>query len=219
MLLMTPLVVIAAFRSGAEAEQARRQLAGQGVAADVLPRNPNFERQCADLFDDGFDVVVAPEIADDAIAIVQGLWPDELPEGPQTEQCRDCGSNDVAALPRLRFFAIAALLLLIAGMILGERDLFALVIAIIGGILLVTPNRRCRTCGSRWNGQRAVAAEDAVAPPEVTCPKCASRETEPIARRREKALTLLVNLVAPPLLFIWPFLPRRRCTACAHQWR
>jgi hypothetical protein len=216
---VTPLVVIAAFRSDAEADAARRMLAEEGVAADVFPRSASFERRCDDAFDDGFDVVVEPDRADAAIAIVQSLFPEPAALAQPPEICRDCGSQNIARLHRVRWFVAAAVVLLTIGVLIQERELFTLVVAIIGGILLLSPNRRCRSCGARWTAEHRVAPENAVAPPEVSCPKCESVETEPMTRRKEKALTLLVNLIAPPLLFVWPFLSKRRCATCGHEWR
>jgi hypothetical protein len=214
-----PEVVIAAFKSVAEAHQARVALESAGVGAGVVPRDEALERRCADIFSDGFDVVVEASDADAAIAIVQDVWPDEFAADPPPERCSECGSLEVTAIPRLRIFLLAALVLYVAGILVHERDLFLLSTGIVGVLLFMAPNRRCRNCGERWKGELRVAPENAVAPPDVPCPRCASPDTEVIARRREKAMTLLVNIVVPPLLFVWPFLPKRRCTACGLEWR
>ena len=50
----------------------------------------------------------------------------------------------------MRLFIIAAVILLAGNFVFGQRELFLLVIAIIGGALLLTPAKRCRACGERW---------------------------------------------------------------------
>jgi hypothetical protein len=214
-------VVIAAFRSAAEAHQARVALERAGVEADVISRNPALERMCDDVFEDGFDVIVGRSDAPAAIAVVQGIWPDEAEASAPIEQCAECGSAEVTAIPRVRIFILAAIVLYAIGVAVGERDMFVLSAGIVGVLLFMAPNRRCRNCGERWTGERRVAPEDAidVAPVEVPCPRCGSNETDVIPRRREKAMTMLVNIIVPPLLFVWPFLAKRRCASCGLEWR
>lgn len=211
-------MVVAAFREWSEAGLAQQALSAQGIAAASHPQGNAFERLCADVFTGGVDVVVDRERAADAIAIIERLWPVPV-EASTVERCEACSSTDLASLPRLRLFLWSATVLLVAGVALDLRDLFTLVAAIVGVILLLSPNRRCRACGERWTAPWRVAPENAVEAADRPCPKCNSLETQPIARRREKALTLLINVLMPPFFLIWPRLPRYRCADCGNEWR
>ena len=214
-------MVIAAFRSSVEAEGARAALSIEGIAARVVPRSDAFERLCADAFRDGVDVVVAREDAERAIAIVQSIWRDENQGGGRpVEQCPECGSTAIRHLPRLRILLVAIPLLLAGGALTGERDLFLLMAAIVGFFVLLTPSTRCVSCGHHWQRERLPPEETVERePPDVACPRCGSTDTERIDRRRERALTLIVNLAIPPWFLFWPVRPRRRCASCGHAWR
>ena len=142
--------VIACFRSHDEAIAAERALTANGIVAGSGPRNAAFNRVCPDLFPDGFDVFVDAADAARGIAIVQHLWPDDVIDAVAIEPCPACGSTDTARLPRVKIFIAAAVVLFAAGVAFGQRDLFLLATGILGVILLVTPNRRCRSCGERW---------------------------------------------------------------------
>jgi hypothetical protein len=142
-------VVVAAFRSWDEAVAAQRALQWAGIEADAGPRVDAIERMCVDAFDEGIDVVVSGGDAERAIAVLRGLWPDEA-EPDLDERCPACRSNDIALLPRLRIFLVVALLLVVGTIFFGQRNLFLLLIAIVGGLLLLTPRRSCRACGERW---------------------------------------------------------------------
>lgn len=211
--LSQPLVVVASFRQAQEAEMARATLAAQGIAA-VVGRD-------AAAGGPWIGIAVQDAHAEQALEVLEGIWGTEAARAPESialERCPDCGSESVARLPRLRLLALAALLLIGAGALTGQQTLFLLTLAIVAAVILAAPNRRCRNCGERWSAAHAVAAENAVETPEVACPRCGSQETSRIDRRRENAITLLVNLAVPPLVVLWPFLPRRRCAACQHQW-
>lgn len=216
-----PLVVIAAFRLHDEAQIAKMVLDRAGVASEARAYDESVERRCDGVFPSGVDLVVAEGDAERAIALVQRMFREE--EGERAEvfaRCPACGSLEVTRLRRLLLFTVAAVALFIGGALTGERDLFMLMIAIVGGILLLSRENRCRTCGERWRGGREpIAPEDAIEVPDVPCPKCGSGDTDRLRRRREKATTLLVNMLVPPLLFVWPFLPKRKCVACGHEWR
>ena len=219
---MTDRVVIAAFRERQEAEAARGALNEEGIGAEVTATAPAARRLCDDLFGDGFDVVVDAGDAASAIAILHRLWPDAPPPPAMLpERCPACGSPDVAALRRVRFFVVAAAVLVAGGLLTGQRELFFLLIGIIGVLLVFAPARRCRMCGERWTPPERNTPPEAAAAESVAaiCPRCGSGETERIPRRREKAWTLLVNLAIPPALLVWPLLPRQRCGACGHEWR
>ena len=208
-----PLVVIASFRSPAEERLARGALAEEGievVAGDDATLGGGW--RC---------LSTAPADAERALAVLRALWPDEEARVEQAlpERCLECGSPEVRHVRRVWPFLVAALLLLPAGALTGEPALFGLTLAIVGGILLVVPNRRCAACGERWQARRRFVQEErAVETPGVPCPRCGSAETVAIARRREHAITLLVNLVLPPLVVLWPFLPKRRCEECGKEW-
>lgn len=117
----------------------------------MTPRQDAMERLCPDVFDGGFDVVVAASDAADAIALLQRIWPDEsVLDVEATAPCPACASADVMRIPRIRIFIVAAVALIGASLVFGERDLFLLVIAIVGAALVLTPSRRCRNCGERW---------------------------------------------------------------------
>lgn len=212
--------VIAAFRIRDEARLAEALLRHHGIGAETRPHDELVLRLCSGAFPAGFDVVVAARDAEGAITLLQKVWGDE-PEAPQAfARCPACGSLEVTRLRRALLFVVVTVVLLVGSGVTGERDLFALMLAIVGGLLLFARPNRCRACGERWRGgDEPIAAEVAVELPDVPCPRCGSSETEKIGRRREKATTLLVNLLVPPMLFVWPFLPRRRCTACGNQWR
>ena len=145
-------VVIAAFRSADEAAHARALLERQAIAAAAIDRQDSIERLCADVFEGGSDLVVESEDAEKAIAVLQRAWPEEkLVDAHVIDRCPACGSMDVARLARMRMFIGAALLLIAGSLVFGQRDLFLLVIAIIGGVLVLTPARHCRACGERWS--------------------------------------------------------------------
>jgi hypothetical protein len=142
-------VVIAAFRSRDEATEASEVLQREGIAADAGPRDESIERMCADALGMKFDVVVDAADAERGIALLRRIWPDDAqPEAVQ--RCPACGASDVASLPRLRIFLVAALVLISGIAVFGERELFLLLIGIVGGLLLLTPRWRCRACGERW---------------------------------------------------------------------
>ncbi len=143
-------VVIAAFRSRDEAIAARDALQQEGIAADAAPRSDGIERMCADAFDLGFDVIVSAADAERAIGVLRRLWPDDAAEAKREERCSACGSTDVARVPRLRIFVVVALMMIVGSILFGERELFLLLAAIVGGLLLLTPRQRCRACGERW---------------------------------------------------------------------
>jgi hypothetical protein len=143
-------VVIAAFRSSDEAARACAVLEEKGIAAEAGGRRDDLERLCADAFDDGFDVIVSAAEGDRAIALLQRMWPETAIDVQVLEQCPACGSTTVAHLPHLRPFLIAAAVLVAASFVFGQRDLFLLLVAIIGAVLILAPNRRCRECGERW---------------------------------------------------------------------
>ena len=214
---MTDPVVIGAFRAPAEAGGARDAIRDAGISAEVVPRSDVLPRFCDDAFEGGFDVVVDRADAEAAIAILHRLWPDEMRARP-VPACPACGSSDVARLPRLRLFLLATAILLVAGELTKQRQIFTLVIGIFAVLLLIAKPMRCRSCGERWRGS-APPADDPVEGPPAICPRCGSDETEPIPRRRERAWTLLVNFVLPPLFLVWPLRPKRRCGACGHEWR
>jgi hypothetical protein len=144
-------VVVAAFRQADEASRARSFLEREDITANMMPRQDALERLCPDVFADGFDVVVARTDAADAIALLQRIWPDEPTIHSEVDaHCPNCGSTDVTRVPRIRIFIIAALALYAGGLVFHQRDLFVLVIAIVGASLMVIPRSRCRTCGERW---------------------------------------------------------------------
>lgn len=214
---VTSQVVVASFRSREESLRARRALESSGIAAEAGGRMEDRPRLAADLIADGFDVAVEAADADRAIALLHELWPDVRPERA-APRCPACGSPGVRRLMRLRIFAAAAVVLLAAGIAIGERDLMLLLAAILGLLLMMTPPLRCQACGESWRPDIMPAAEE-VESDDAACPRCGSPDTGRIAHRREKALTLIVNLVVPPTFLVWPFLKRRRCAACGHEWR
>lgn len=95
-------------------------------------------------------MIVSAADGDRAIALLQRMWPETAIDVQVLEQCPACGSTAVARLLRLRLFLIAAAVLVAASFVFGQRDLFLLLVAIIGGVLILAPNRRCRECGERW---------------------------------------------------------------------
>jgi hypothetical protein len=211
-------VVIAAFLAASEAQEARTLLEAAAIEGAVVPRDGELPRRCADAFDGGWDVVVDDSQSDEALALLHRAWP-AAEELPSVETCPACGSRRIFILPRLLLFAAASALLLTFGSLTGERDLFFLVIAIVGGLLLLTPGRRCRDCGERWRWKAPLGEADAAELPELLCPRCASEDTFPLRHRRERAITLIVNLIIPPFLVVWPFQKRWRCRSCGHEWR
>lgn len=214
---MTDPVVIAAFRARAEAVAASDALAASGTDALVSVRSDACPRLCEDLFEGGFDLIVDRADAAAAMEIVRRLWPEE-PGPERVVRCPACRSDSIARLPRLRLFLAVAGLLVVAGELTGQRELFVLVIGIVAVLFLIAKPMRCRECGERWRGEPAVMDEPVESPP-VICPRCGSEETEIIPRRRERAWTLLVNYVLPPLILVWPFRPKRRCATCGQEWR
>jgi DNA-directed RNA polymerase subunit RPC12/RpoP len=214
-------VVVAAFRSPSEAAVAGTALETAGIVTEVRPRSEELERRCADAFNEGFDVVVSAADADAAVEVLRDVWPDEVAIDIEVlPRCPECGSEDLVRVRRLRVFVIALVVLLPAGVLTGQRDLFLLLIGIIGALLVIAPNQRCLACGERSRGRGAPPGNaPPVEPRDIACPRCGSMETGTIGRRREKALTLLVNFVVPPTLLVWPFLRRYRCSACGHEWR
>jgi predicted RNA-binding Zn-ribbon protein involved in translation (DUF1610 family) len=221
-LLLYPLpvdtpVVIAAFRSHAEAVRARDALEDEGIGARTSVRTDGIERRCAEAFEGGFDVIVDDQNADRSIALLQRIWPDETPLAAET-RCPACGSGDIWYVPRVRLLLLAAAVLFVTGIVTDERDLFLLMIAIVAILLLFTPAARCRSCGEHWRGRRAPPSSEEIFV-DVACPRCGSLATERIDRRREKATTLIVNMLVPPMWLFWPLKPRHRCGDCGHLWR
>lgn len=207
-------VVVASFHSVAEERAARTALESEGIAAEAGTD--------ATLGDGWRCLSVAPAEAERALAVLRELWPAQegRVEEAAPEQCPSCGSGEVRRVGRFRLFLLAALILLPLGALTNETALFALTLAIVGALLLFVPNRRCPACAERWQApRRFVQEERAVETPDVPCPRCGSSETFSIDRRRLKGITLLVNLILPPLVVLWPFLPRRRCGECGGEWR
>lgn len=207
------LVVIASFRQEAEARTAREALSAAAIESVVGD----------DVAVGGRWIGVAVHEADAgrALGVLEEIWGDEAARAPlqiATRSCPDCGSGDVRNFPRVRILAAATLLLLTAGALTGQQTLFLLTLAIVAATVLAAPNRRCAQCGERWREGATAVEEDAVETPDVPCPGCGSSETSRIDRRRESAITLLVNLALPPLVVLWPFLHRRRCSDCRHEW-
>lgn len=172
-------------------------------------------------------LVVAAADADRALQVLEGIWPDEpAPEEPkvfEVTRCAECGSSDVVRIRRLPAFIILTTLLLVVGHVVGQIELFGILIAIVAGIFFFGPNRRCASCGELWRSWKSPSSapppDVPVEAPVVACPRCRSPETFPIDRRNMKAWTLLVNFTLPPLLFLWPFLARRKCEECGHEFR
>lgn len=206
-------LVVASFRSPGEARTALSALQNAGIEAMLVPQPGEF-----------LGVVTAEVDADRAVDLLGQLWPDAPEERPliEIERCRECRSGDILRIRRLPFFILFSTVMLAAGYAAGQIDLFSLLIVIVGGVLVIGPNRRCLTCGARWRDWSSAPPSPPrpeVEPPDVVCPRCGSAETGPIDRRRMKALTMLVNFVIPPLLFVWPFLPKRKCDSCGLEWR
>lgn len=146
---MNSPAAVAAFRSWDEADEAQRVLRASSIEAQARPRDDSVERLCADVPECAFDVIVDARDAESAIALLRRRWPDEA-EATAEVRCPACGSTDVFRLPRLRIFLAVAAVMVAAGLAFDQRDLFLLVAAIIGGVLLLTPRWRCRACGERW---------------------------------------------------------------------
>ena len=142
-------VVVAAFRSAEEASAARSFLVREKIAANMMPRQDAIERLCPDMFADGFDVIVSSNDAANAIALLHRMWPEDAIDVQIVDRCAACGSTDIMHIPRIRIFIVAAIALIATSLVVGQRDLFLLVIAVIGAVLLLTPGRRCRACGER----------------------------------------------------------------------
>lgn len=56
------------------------------------------------------------------------------------------------------------------------------------------------------------------------CPRCGSDAVTPARwKQRIKALTLLVPILAPVIVLLWPLFalvrPSMQCTACGHRWK
>lgn len=216
MTVSPPQVVIASFRSVAEAQIARAAIEEAGIDVAVA-----VEQSL------GIGVSVSATDADRAVAILRDLWPEShetaADDGQsEPERCPECGSSVFLRIRRLPFFLGFTALMLTLGVATDQRDLFTLMIGIVAALLFVGPNRRCLDCGERWRGWKSAPPppeEPPVEPPDVVCPRCGSLETGMIDRRRMKASTLLLNFILPPLLLVWPFMARRKCDECGHEWR
>ena len=214
-------MVVASFRSAAEARVALSAVEAAGIRA-TLVNEPTL----------GAGVVVAAEDVDRAVEVLRGLWPegdsetDPAAEAPvvEIEQCPDCGSTDLIRIRRLPFFILFSTVMLAIGYLAGQRDLFLLLIAVVAVMLFIGPNRACLRCGERWRSWTSPPPpqrlpEAATELPDVACPRCGAPETARIDRRRMKAMTLLVHFVLPPLLLLWPWMPIRKCEECGHEFR
>ena len=138
--------IIAAFRVRHEAEAAVQALRDAGIEAEMLRYSEDFERLCLGAFPNGYDVLVDPANSERGIELLQKLWPDE----PQAlRRCPVCGSTDIRRVPRLAIFAVVAATLLLINVFAGQRDLFLLLIAIVGGLLAMLKPFRCNACGER----------------------------------------------------------------------
>ena len=216
MTVLPPQVVIASFRSVAEAQIARSAIEEGGIEV-TLAREQSL----------GIGVAVSATDADRALAILRDVWPEtEEAAGDDSwsepERCPDCGSSDFLRIRRLPFFLFFTAIMLVLGIATDQRDLFTLMIGIVALLLFLGPNRRCLSCGERWRSWKSAPKppeEPPVEPPDVACPRCGSLETGMIDRRRMKASTLLLNFIVPPLLLVWPFMAKRKCDECGHEWR
>lgn len=219
-------VVIASFRSLDEAIGARTAVENAGIDAELTnEKTLGVNWPYRDVIG-GIGLLVPADRAEEATAILHGLWPEgSEPAAPGQENavpehCPACGSTEFWRIRRLPFGILAVVVLFIGGHLTDQRDLFGLLIVILVVLLAAAPNRRCTSCGERWwSLWPRPADEDAVEPTDVPCPSCGAPDSEIIDRRRMKAWTLLLNFVLPPLLLLWPFMPRRRCEHCGREWR
>lgn len=215
-------VVVASFRSSDEVRLAIDALQGAGIAARPAADYARWiaARDATPMV--GTGVLVAAADAEAARAMLETIWPPApraRASDPEIERCPACGAASSFAFPRLRVFVVAALVTIALGFVTDEMRLFMLTLGAIAAALLITPNRRCTSCGERWRGKRPPqVVEEGVEPPDVPCPRCGSTETFRIDRRRLRAVTLIVNLVVPPFFVFWPLLPKRRCERCDHEW-
>jgi hypothetical protein len=144
-------VVIAAFQSANEADDAVATLVAGGIEARAATDTAALERRCDGAFEAGIDVIVEERDAGEGIALLRRHWPDDpIEPAPAPPRCPQCGSREVSSLPRIRLFLAGTVILLTGGVLTAQRDLFLLVIGILGALLALAPARRCRSCGERW---------------------------------------------------------------------
>ena len=118
-----PRIVVASFRSPAEAAMARSAIEAAGIETSLI-RDPT-----------GIGIAVAAEHADDAVALLSEVWPEPhaLPvdvAAVEVERCPECGSADLLRIRRLPFFIIFTTLMMTIGYAAGQTDLFALLVVI-----------------------------------------------------------------------------------------
>lgn len=148
---MPGLVVIAAFQSAHEADDAVATLVASGIEARAATDTAALERRCDGAFEAGTDVIVDDRDAGQGIAVLRRHWPDDpIAPAPPPPRCPQCGSREVGSLPRIRLFFGGAAILLAGASLTSQGDLFLLVIGILAALLALAPARRCRACGERW---------------------------------------------------------------------
>lgn len=215
-------VVVAWFRSREEGVLALRMLLDSGFAARLTDDREHDLPAPDGLPLVGVALMVTAGEAEDARRMIAALWPVAEPKliaAAPDDRCPGCGSSESSRLPRLHLFLAALVLATIAGFISGQMRLFMLTVAVVAVALLLTPDRRCVSCGERWRSSREAPEENATEVPDIACPRCSSTDTHRIDNRRRNGLTLIVNLILPPLLLVWPFLPKWRCDDCENEWR
>jgi hypothetical protein len=153
------LVTIARFSNAHDAETARRALAAAGITAwftddeTLLPEwfiSPGgiVKLQVAADREDEADALLATLASPD---VVTAALASPIPEGaPAPRVCPECGSSNIARMPRaLTFMALAASALAV-GVALDQTQAAFFVALIIGLALIFMPGSRCRDCEARW---------------------------------------------------------------------
>ncbi|HEX8252943.1 MAG TPA: hypothetical protein VF846_07350, partial [Thermoanaerobaculia bacterium] len=128
---------------------------------------------------------------------------------------------DVLVIPRLKLFAMFAVLLYGIGTVVKQPQLaLAGVVAAGLAVACVQPNR-CRTCGERWAAKRRsdhslhAPLPDARHTVGLTCPRCGMPELHYLRYRRLKAIPLALNATIAVIGPLCVLLPNKRCDNCA----
>ena len=137
-------VIIAAFRVRHEAETAADALRDAGIEPEIRRYSDEVERLCLGALPNGYDVRVARADSERGIALLQALWPD--PPAAQ-RRCPACGSTDIRRLRRLAIFGLMLPVLLGIYLVVGQRDLVLLALAIVAALLVIAKPSRCNACG------------------------------------------------------------------------
>lgn len=229
-----PWSMVAAFDSIGEAESVRSALEAAGIDAELVDESTVGVNWLYSNAVGGVKLYVPDEQVEDseelmATAAESVAGDGEVP-APELEPevaaltCPACGSTEISRTPRLRIFFFFAIVFAGLGVAVNRTELAAAGIAAVALATALSPSHRCNACGERFTAQAGEDRRALYAPPpsardtaDELCPRCGSTEFHHIEYRRLKAIPLLFELAALPVVTIWWALPKRRCDVCGYK--